>query len=101
MPHDQHLFFTDPEAGQVQDNKVRRANAFWLIDGTFSHRDRGSGALLKHLLKFILCVWLFCLQICLCIKCMPGTHRGRKRAQTGQDRFRFCYGFWPLKTFLS
>ena len=29
---------------------------------------------------FILCVWIFCLHVCLCIMCVPGACRGQKRA---------------------
>ena len=29
---------------------------------------------------FFVYVWMFCLHVCLCITCMPGAHRGQKRA---------------------
>ena len=30
--------------------------------------------------SFILCVWVFCLHVCLCTMCMPGAYEGQKRA---------------------
>lgn len=29
---------------------------------------------------FILCVWVFCLRVCLCTMCVPGAHESQKRA---------------------
>ena len=37
---------------------------------------------LKYLIfqRFILCIWVFCLHVYLCTQCVPGAHRGQRRA---------------------
>ena len=58
-------------------NPIWRAGAGKLLHAT--------AATTKHLLKLphtciLVCMWVFCLFICVCTRCEPDTHRGQKKA---------------------
>lgn len=54
----------------------------------------------KKLGLFIPCVWIFCLQLCLCIKCLPGAPAGQKNVGSLATEVTQCceplYGCWEL-----
>jgi hypothetical protein len=63
----------------VDTHRCLLCSPYQCLSSDESHRKQFIFYLVLYL-NFILCVWLFCLHVCLCTTCMPCACRGQKRA---------------------
>lgn len=69
------------------------------LAGTASMLCSPSRHLYNNYFYLILCRWVFCLQLCLCILCVPDAHGGQRRAPDSLERsYRWVWAnMWVLR----